>query len=354
MKKAKAIVTDVGNATGHAASLAREFGIPALLDTEIATTAIKDGQEITVDAYNSKIYQGKVDELMKLVAQESPVKRTEAYRVLQKAMGLIAPLNLVDPSSADFKAENCLTFHDIIRFCHEKSMYEMFKIGETATDTSEKAKRFAAGIPIGVYLIDLGGGSKKGIKKLLPEHIYSIPFNAFYKGLISMKWPEPRPVDTKGFLGMIVNTTAISEHELRETGKDSFAFISKEYMNFSLRLGYHFSTIEAFAGENINENYIRFFFKGGGAARERRLRRVRLIDEILKALGFNEIIIHGDVVDAKMMKYRADIINQTMEMLGKLTVYTKQLDMVMYNNAITDWYIEEFVKEHLHANKPTG
>ena len=33
--------------------------------------------------------------------------------------------------------------------------------------------------------------------------------------------------------------------------------------------------------------------------------------------------------------------------LGKLIVYTKQLDMVMFNEAIVEWSIEEFVKEHL-------
>jgi len=44
--------------------------------------------------------------------------------------------------------------------------------------------------------------------------------------------------------------------------------------------------IEAYAGENINDNYIKFFFKGGGAAIDRRFRRVKLITEILKTIGF--------------------------------------------------------------------
>ncbi len=73
-------------------------------------------------------------------------------------------------------------------------------------------------------------------------------------------------------------------------------------MNFSLRLGYHFSMIEAYTGENINDNYIKFFFKGGGAAIDRRLRRVNLINEILKKRGFR-VVVKEDVIDAIITKY---------------------------------------------------
>ena len=37
MSKTRAIVTDVGSTTGHMASLAREFRVPTLLNTKIAT-----------------------------------------------------------------------------------------------------------------------------------------------------------------------------------------------------------------------------------------------------------------------------------------------------------------------------
>jgi len=35
------------------------------------------------------------------------------------------------------------------------------------------------------------------------------------------------------------------------------------------------------------------------------------------------------------------------EALGKLTAYTKQPDMAMFNDAVTDWYRDKFVREHL-------
>jgi rifampicin phosphotransferase len=44
-----AVVLDVGAIWQHAAVMAREFGIPAVTGTKTATTAIRDGQTITVD-----------------------------------------------------------------------------------------------------------------------------------------------------------------------------------------------------------------------------------------------------------------------------------------------------------------
>ncbi len=60
MNKAQAIVTDFGSTTGHMASLAREFRVPALLNTKLATQKIPPGTIVTVDATNGLVYQGEV------------------------------------------------------------------------------------------------------------------------------------------------------------------------------------------------------------------------------------------------------------------------------------------------------
>jgi pyruvate,water dikinase len=41
-----------------------------------------------------------------------------------------------------------------------------------------------------------------------------------------------------------------------------------------------------------------------------------------------------------------------LETMGKLTAYTKQLDMVLFNDAVADMYIEQFIKEHIKENVP--
>lgn len=50
IKKASAIVTNVGGITCHAAIVSREFNIPCIIGTKIATKVLKDGDLVEIDA----------------------------------------------------------------------------------------------------------------------------------------------------------------------------------------------------------------------------------------------------------------------------------------------------------------
>lgn len=100
MKKAKAIVTDSGGMTCHASIVSRELGIPCIVGTksrgESATTSIKDGSDITVDASNGVVYEGILETPKKennqqqmAVAETFPVTGTKIY------------MNLGDPELAE-------------------------------------------------------------------------------------------------------------------------------------------------------------------------------------------------------------------------------------------------------------
>lgn len=351
MDRASAIITDVGATTGHMASLAREYRVPTILDTEIATATLKQGEPVTVDAVNCNVYAGTVEELREFAdPKEDPFKSTQLFRSLEKALKLIAPLNLIDPEAPEFSPESCRTLHDITRFSHEMAVRELFNIEYISADDVGSQKLVAA-IPTDIWVLDLGGAIEGAPKHLNIEHVRCTPFQALFKGLTSMRWPEAKQFDVSGFMGAIAHTATTSEEQLRRAAEKSFAILTDEYMTFAIRLGYHLSTIEAFAGESINDNYIRFFFKGGGAAIDRRLRRVRLIAEILKHMDFN-VKTTDDVVEASLMKYKKETIAEKLEIMGKFTVFTKQLDMVMYNDAITDGYIRQFIKQHISCRKP--
>ncbi|HCB50923.1 MAG TPA: hypothetical protein DEP47_15755 [Chloroflexi bacterium] len=54
--RASAIVTDVGGPLSHGSIVAREYGIPAVLGTGTATKRIRDGQVITVNGSNGKVF----------------------------------------------------------------------------------------------------------------------------------------------------------------------------------------------------------------------------------------------------------------------------------------------------------
>jgi len=61
MSKCAAIITDAGGRTCHAAIVSREMGIPCIVGTQTATQVLKDGQEVTVDAYTGTVYSGRVE-----------------------------------------------------------------------------------------------------------------------------------------------------------------------------------------------------------------------------------------------------------------------------------------------------
>ncbi|NNG39007.1 phosphoenolpyruvate synthase [Flexivirga sp. ID2601S] len=71
MKRASAIVTDLGGRTSHAAIISRELGIPAVVGTGTATKDLTDGQEVTVSCAEGDtgfVYEG---------LREFEVKETE-------------------------------------------------------------------------------------------------------------------------------------------------------------------------------------------------------------------------------------------------------------------------------------
>ena len=78
MEKASAIVTDEGALTSHAANVSREMGVPCVTGTEKATEMLKEGETITVDGTNGKIYKGKPElEEAKKEKIDYPYKETK-------------------------------------------------------------------------------------------------------------------------------------------------------------------------------------------------------------------------------------------------------------------------------------
>ncbi|MCA9392140.1 phosphoenolpyruvate synthase [candidate division WWE3 bacterium] len=60
MRRAVAVVTNLGGRTSHAAIVSRELGIPAVVGTELATETLKLDEVITVDGRNGKVYAGEI------------------------------------------------------------------------------------------------------------------------------------------------------------------------------------------------------------------------------------------------------------------------------------------------------
>jgi len=94
MKRAVAIVTDRGGRTCHAAIVSRELGVPCIVGTGEATSVLKDGQLITVDGSQGKVYEGRV--IRKTVAVPDLEVAGEPVKTITKVY-----VNLADPDLAE-------------------------------------------------------------------------------------------------------------------------------------------------------------------------------------------------------------------------------------------------------------
>ena len=81
MKKASAIITNRGGRTAHAAIVARELGIPAVVGTGRATEVLEEGQEVTVSCAEGEtgyVYDGTLKfEIEEINIEELPRPKTK-------------------------------------------------------------------------------------------------------------------------------------------------------------------------------------------------------------------------------------------------------------------------------------
>ena len=230
MTRASAIVTDVGSVTGHMASLSREYGVPTLCNAG-AATGLPEGLEVTVDATGCAVYRGRVEELVSIRrAPRQSLRSLPSAAVQERVTARIAYLNLTDPSKNSFRAKNCVTYHDVVRFCHEMAISEMFHINDYSNLREQGvAFRLETDVPLGIYVIDLGDGlaAPPGAHRVTPEQIVSVPMRALWRGITTpgVRWAGARPIDVGGFLSALASTVADVARGERGLGDNSYAMV---------------------------------------------------------------------------------------------------------------------------------
>ena len=224
----------------------------------------------------------------------------------------------------------------------------MFEINDSRLLSRGKVVRLKSDVPLDIHLIDLGGGidpNAKSTKTVTPDEIISIPMRALYEGMITpgVRWAGHIPIDFKGFMSVFANTVFDGSKYERRLGDRSYAIISGHYVNFSSRLGYHFSILDAYVGGVDNENYISFRFKGGAAALEKRTRRAQFLREVLERLGF-WVDQKADLINARVKRLPRDEMLDQLKMLGRLMGCSRQLDVTMVNESVVERYVDLFLK----------
>lgn len=204
--------------------------------------------------------------------QESP-----GHLRLGRILEHIAPLNLTDPQSPSFSPDGCKTFHDIIRFAHEKGIKAMFGYAEVAEKLPGSVK-LTGSTPLTIHLIDLGGGFREGLTTcdvVNADSVTSIPFRAVWEGFIhpGITWA---------------------------------------------------GTLDTLCSDNFDHNYVTLQFSGGAGPLYSRVLRVQFLGIVLQKLGF-EIALTGDFLEASLSRHDRSSTEEKLDQMGRLLACSHML-----------------------------
>lgn len=338
--RVRGIITDLGSVASHLASVAREARVPALFNVGDATRILRHGEAVTLVSGQAAVYEGILEELAeKFTAAGSIAWDSPGRRRLRAALDLISPLNLTDIAAPDFSPEGCRTLHDIVRFAHERIVKEIFFLSEKTAGAP--AVRLRANIPIVLYCIDLGGGLQQGLTtcdEVNVNHLTSIPMKALWSGFMhpAITWSGTINLDLNNLL-TLMSSSAVSEFGAMPGG-DSYAVISRDYMNLSVKFAYHYANLDVFCAEeeaHSGQNHILMQFSGGVGSFVGRSLRIQFLASVLGRLGFS-LTVTGDLLEASFKGAPRTVMEEVLDQAGRLLASSRLLDMAIANPAQVD------------------
>ena len=350
LDRLSAVVTDVGSTAGHFSSVAREFGVPTLVNTGEATSQLGQGKEVTVHADGKVVYEGLVESLLEVPATRRELISDSPFdRKLRYVINFVSPLKLTDPQDPNFVAEGVRSLHDIIRFTHEKAVQEMFHMGEKRVRKVGGSRKLISQIPMIFYVFDVGGGLKEELaekKTVTMDEIKSVPMKEVFRGLShpDIKWSDFTHFNWEEYDRIVMSGGIISPESAMLA---SYAIISHNYLNLNLRFGYHFVILDSICQENAEDNYIMFRFSGGGTEFENRALRADFLTRVLERLGFN-VDKKGDLVDGQLSQEDQKATRHKLDIIGRLLGATRLMDMYLKDHNMVERFAEEFMNGRYH------
>jgi len=163
MKRASAIITNQGGRTCHAAIIARELGVPAIVGCGNATEILKSGQEVTVscaEGDEGQVYGGLLPfEVQEIPLQDLPRTRTQILMNVgnpQEAFSLSAiPNDGVGLARTEFIIANYIQAHPmaLIKYDELEDEFVKNKINQLTALYADKPQYFVDKLAQGVARI---------------------------------------------------------------------------------------------------------------------------------------------------------------------------------------------------------
>ncbi len=339
-----AVLVVEGNPAGHAAAVAREFSVPTLFQVGASAALLREGETVSVDASRRQIFRGsRWDGIRERVL--SRIASAHGHGPVGPLHDLVLALNLTDPHGAGFKARNCQSVHDVIRYIHEMSIRSMFELGDRQNRFwSRRARKLALPLPAKTRLIDMEETDYPGKGTIRPEDVPSTPFQAFWRGVSTpgLDWSERWIAEIDGMPPAFVETMMATPNEPRRRKDDNYVVVARDYFNLNARMTFHYAMIDAVVRSGKESNHVHFRARGGGADEQRRGLRARFLEMVLRHHRFM-VDRKGDLVSGWLRGYPQPESEEALAMLGRLIACSRRLDMSMSDERSPRRFMEEFL-----------
>lgn len=350
VRRVKGLIAEKGDMACHLASVAREFGVPALFDLSGATKILGQGEPITLWASGQKVYEGIAGEaLTTALTQAAPLFASPLRLRMQIFLDLTTPLTLEGDAP---EAWSCRTVHDIVRVCHDMALKAMLRFG-ASTEASANAVRLRLCLPFSLLAVDLGGGLRFGLTSCDEVDAYDVtsrPFRALWRGLThpGIPWNRPDSGSAKG-----AEEIEGGFFEETEGNSQGYLFVSEDYLNLSVSFMGLFVTLDGLASDRPEDNYIHLQIGGGTGAYFDRSLRIRCMARVLERMGL-ETRVQSDFVEALLTGQDADTGHGIFEQLGRLLAASRWLDGDLEGQGRIDTLAQVFMDGQYERLWPTS
>jgi phosphohistidine swiveling domain-containing protein len=266
MKRAGAVLLDRGAVGGPAARRARELRLPAILGLEDATSLLASGGEVTVDADENVVYQGRVAELLDYgLSTRAAGEEEPEYALLRSVRRAAFSLTLAVDRAAPALGD-CRSLHDLVHLAQSLAGDAMAELLAARRSDAGAELRRAGGPGYDVHVIRLERlPGRSEASEAHPAEPPSRPLKALLAGLADSRNSDGH---SSGRPPSAIDAVATEEHALAV---------------LELPGGFDLLDATAAGAGNVNNIYCRFAPRGNGDAGGA---RGALAAGVLARLGF--------------------------------------------------------------------
>jgi pyruvate, water dikinase len=297
--RVRGVIATKGSAASHLASVAREFGVPMIVDTGLAPDRWHQGQWVTLYADNLTVYAGRIPAGGGRSSQplsdpfESPLRRR-----LRALSNRITHCHIDAPTEKPL-SDKAFTIHDLIQQAHGFAL-ETLHTRRTETGNPVQAIHWTgANVATDFNLRPVSAPSIKPVGNQF--------LKAFWSGL---SWSHRKTATDRRLL------------------IDGYAFMADASLYVTMPFDRQPSMLDVCQLSGHAPDHIRLRVVGGTGPYYHRCLRTRFLAEVLEELGFS-LHIKGSLLDASVASdnfaHSLDLLHHT----GRLLAFSRKTDPML-------------------------